>query len=72
LIGNVVIGDSVLLEAGGEKPDNAYGEVIAKINEREGIKGTRYELSDRMSGRSKDLKLLNKHRLKQEVSDNLK
>ena len=67
-----MMGDSVLLEAGGEKPDASYSEVIAKINEREGIKGTRYELHDRMSGRAKDLKLLNKYRLKQEVGDNLK
>jgi hypothetical protein len=67
-----MIGDSVLLEAGGERPDNAYSEVISRINEGQNIKGTRYELEPRMSGRSKDLKVLNKHRLKQEVSDNLK
>ena len=72
LIGNVVMGDAVNLDGGGERPDDSYREVISRINEREGIKGTRYELSDRMTDRARDLKLMNKHRLKQEVSDNLK
>ena len=72
LIGNVMMGDSVNLDAGGEKPDNSYSEVIAKINEREGIKGSRYELKDRMSERHKNLKHLTKHEIKKEVADRLK
>jgi putative FmdB family regulatory protein len=72
LIGNVVMGDAVNLDGGGERPDDSYREVISRINEREGIKGTRYELSDRMTDRARDLKLVNKHRLKQEVLDRLK
>ena len=72
LIGNVMMGDSALLDAGGEKPDATYSEVIAKINEREGIKGSRYELKDRLSERHKNLKHLNKYEIKKEVGDRLK
>jgi hypothetical protein len=67
-----MLGDSSLLDAGGEKPDATYSEVIAKINEREGIKGSRYELKDRLSERHKNLKHLNKYEIKKEVGDRLK
>ena len=54
------------------KPDNSFSEVIAKINEKEGIKGTRYELHDQISGREKNYKPLTKHQLKVEVNDAVK
>ena len=67
-----MLGDSALLDAGGEKPDATYREVIAKINEREGIKGSRYEIHDRLSERNKNSKHLNKWETKKEVADRLK
>jgi hypothetical protein len=67
-----MMGDSALLDAGGEKPDASYSEVIAKINEREGIKGSRYEIKDRLSERHKNLNHLNKYEIKKEVADRLK
>ena len=71
LLGNVAIGDSVLL--GVDKPDATYNEVIAKINESEGIKGTRYELEGRIEGREKTKqKPLESHEIKTRVHDKLK
>tara|TARA_Y100000817_G_scaffold131003_1_gene102654 strand:- start:280 stop:642 length:363 start_codon:yes stop_codon:yes gene_type:complete len=71
LLGNVMIGDSVNL--GITKPDNTYNEVVAKINEKSGIKGTRYELEGRLENREKTKqKPLTKHEIKTEVRDRLK
>jgi len=71
LIGNVMIGDSVLL--GVNKPDATYNEVVAKINETQGIKGTRYELEGRLEHREKNKqKPLTKHEIKTKVHDKLK
>ena len=71
LLGNVMMGDSVVL--GINKPDAAYNEVISKINEASGIKGTRYELEGRMEGREKNKqKPLTKHEIKTTVHDKLK
>ena len=47
LIGNVVMGDPVNL--GRVKPDETFKEVIAKINEGHGRKGSKYEIKDRMT-----------------------
>ena len=69
LLGNVAMVDAV--NVGIAKPDNTFGEVIAKINESQNIKGTRYELQDRISNRSKNLKPLTNKRLKKEVRDKL-
>jgi putative FmdB family regulatory protein len=64
------------------KPDATYSEVIDKINERTGIKGTRYEVQDRLSGRTgtyetvagkrQGLGHLTKYQIKREVRDALK
>jgi putative FmdB family regulatory protein len=71
LLGNVMIGDSINL--GITKPDNTYNEVVAKINEKSGIKGTRYELEGRLENREKTKqKPLTKHEIKTEVRDKLK
>ena len=70
ILGAPAMVDSVVV--GVTKPDNGYGEVIAKINEKEGIKGSRYELQDRMSQREKNLKPLTNHQLKVEVNDAIK
>jgi putative FmdB family regulatory protein len=71
LLGNVLMGDSVVL--GISKPDGAYNEVVAKINEKAGIKGTRYELEGRIEGREKTKqKNLTKHEIKTTVNDKLK
>ena len=70
LIGNVMTADSVVI--GTTKPDESFKEVIARINEGQNIKGTRYELQDRMSGRSKNLKHLDRYGIKKEVGDALK
>ena len=71
LLGNVMMGDSVVL--GINKPDATYNEVISKINESEGIKGTRYELEGRIEGREKyKQKVLTKHEVKTRVHDKLK
>jgi putative FmdB family regulatory protein len=71
LLGNVTIGDSVNL--GIRRPDNSYNEVVAKINEASGIKGTRYELEGRMENREKNKqKPITKHEIKTTVRDKLK
>lgn len=71
LIGNVMMADSVNL--GITKPDAAYGEVISKINEASGIKGTRYQLEDRMEQREKNKqKPISKYEIKQRVHENVK
>ena len=67
LLGTPMMVDSVNI--GRTKPTDGYSEVVAKINESQNIKGTRYELQDRISGRSKTLKPLTEHRLKKEVAD---
>ena len=64
------------------KPDASYSEVVAKINERNDIKGTRYEIQDRLAGRTgttdtvagkrKNLGHLDKYQIKKEVADALK
>ena len=41
---------------GRTKPDGGYSEVIARINEGQNIKGTKYELQDRLSRRVDTLK----------------
>ena len=72
----VILGAPALVDSayiGVAKPDNSYSEVIAKINESEGIKGSRYELEDRIEQREKTKqKPLTKHEIKTRVNDNLK
>ena len=70
LVGAPALVDSVAI--GITKPDNSYKEVIAKMNETTGIKGTRYELEAGISERKRNLKHLNKHQIKVEVNDTLK
>ena len=70
LIGNVQMADSVVI--GVTKPDESFKEVISRINEGQQIKGTRYELTDRMSGRTRRLKHLDEYGIKKEVGDRLK
>lgn len=71
LLGNVMVGDSVNL--GITKPDNSYNEVVAKINESSGIKGTRYEIEGRLENREKTKqKPLTKHEIKTTVHEKLK
>ena len=64
------------------KPDATYSEVIAKINETNAIKGTRYEVHDRLTGRTgtsdtvagkrQGLGHLTNYQIKREVRDALK
>ena len=70
LLGAPSMVDSVII--GTTKADNSYKEVIAKINEGQGIKGSRYELSDEITIRKKNLKHLTKHEIKTRVNDEVK
>ena len=71
LLGLIAMVDSVNL--GRTRPDNSYSEVISKINESEGIKGTRYELEDRLEQREKNKQNpLTTYEIKKSVNDNLK
>lgn len=73
LIGNVMMGDSAHLETMGSKPDESYREVVSRINETSGIKGTRYEVQDRISEKSKNFRKFNTdYDIKKEVGDRLK
>jgi len=70
LLGTLAIADSVNI--GRTKPDNAYSEVVSKINETNKIKGTRYELQDRLENREKYVqKPLTKYEIKKRVNDAL-
>jgi putative FmdB family regulatory protein len=55
LIGNISMADPANMTASGVRPDNAYSEVISKINEKNNIKGTRYEIQDRHQDRGPDI-----------------
>ena len=46
LFGNVQFGDPMNL--GLQKPSSAYTEVVEKIRENTGIKGTKYDIDDRI------------------------
>ena len=46
MIGNLGFVDPMNL--GLQKPDNGYSEVVEKIRESTGIKGTRYDIDDRV------------------------
>ena len=46
LLGNVLMGDPVNL--GLRKPTNGYSEVVERIRENTGIKGTKYDIDDRV------------------------
>jgi len=71
LLGNVLIADSVNI--GRTKPDATYNEVISKINEGQGIKGTRYELEGQIENREKiKQKPITKHEIKDTVRKKLK
>ena len=71
ILGNLSIVDPV--NVGRIRPDNSYNEVISKINESEGIKGTRYELEGRMEEReTHKQKELTTYDIKKQVNDNLK
>ena len=39
LLGNVMMADPANIGASGRRPDNSYSEVVAKINEKNNIKG---------------------------------
>ena len=47
LIGNVLMADPVNL--GRTRPDETYREVLSKINAEQKLKGTKYEIKDRMT-----------------------
>jgi hypothetical protein len=47
LVGNLAMVDPVNI--GRIKPDETYREVLAKINEEQKLKGTKYEIKDRMT-----------------------
>tara|TARA_R110000823_G_scaffold224841_1_gene352730 strand:- start:1014 stop:1397 length:384 start_codon:yes stop_codon:yes gene_type:complete len=71
LIGAPALVDSVIINR--TKPDDGYKEVIEKINEREGIKGTRYELEPQLEHREKNKgKALTQWEIKETVNDKLK
>ena len=55
------------------KPNDGYKEVIAKINETNGLKGSRYELEPQLEQREKNKqKALTEWEVKERVNDNLK
>ena len=71
LIGAPALVDSVIINR--TKPDASYGEVISKINENSGIKGTRYELEPQLEQRENNKqKEISTWEIKETVNDNLK
>tara|TARA_B110000211_G_scaffold154475_1_gene175302 strand:+ start:3134 stop:3508 length:375 start_codon:yes stop_codon:yes gene_type:complete len=75
LLGNVTTADPANVSASGRRPDNTYGEVISKINEKNDLKGTRYEVKDRHQDRGGDLvkrRTEYKHDIKKEAHDKLR
>ena len=70
LLGTLAMVDSV--NVGRTKPGEGYSEVVAKINETNQIKGTRYEVQDRMENREKYVqKPITKYEIKKRVKDAL-
>jgi putative FmdB family regulatory protein len=71
MIGAPALVDSMRLTGVRTAPDT-YKEVISRINEGQGIKGSRYEVHSEVQVRKENLKELTKHEIKVEVNDNLK
>ena len=71
MVGAPALVDSMRLTSVRSAPDT-YKEVVAKINEREGITGSRYEVQPEVQVRKQELKKLTKHEIKTRVNDNLK
>jgi len=67
--------DPANVSGSGRRPDNAYGEVVARINEKNNLTGTRYEVKDRHQDRGPDIKKRRteyKYDIKKEAHDNLR
>lgn len=71
LLGAPSLVDSMYLTGVRTAPDT-YKEVVAKINEGQGLKGSRYEVQSEIQVRKEEVKNLTKHEIKTRVNDEVK